>query len=64
MRYFYAADTGLIVHAVSNPKYAPTHEDYPWIDVEGNRRWVDYRVDLETLELIYEPKTQNTQRFR
>lgn len=55
-KYYYNPSTGEFVASSNNDMIK---FDYPYIQRE-TFPFSDYRVDLETLELIYEPKPRNT----
>lgn len=57
MKYYYDPVTGIFRYRVENDtvKY-----DLPYIEkIEPGWRYSDYRVDLETSTLIYEPQLKN-----
>lgn len=57
LKYYYHPDTGEFVGSCF--KIEPLNfKQYPYIERE-EFSYSDYRVDVDTLELIHEPKTRN-----
>lgn len=55
-KYYYDPVTGQFKYANSNPKVL---YDLPYIEKDSSFFYSDYRVDVTTGELIYEPKPRN-----
>ena len=57
MKYFYNPTTGEFLYRGESKIFKP---NLPYIETTEPFVYSNYRVDLETGELIYEPKTQAT----